>query len=90
MKVSPYGKAVSAATKKKADAAKAKFMAGTMVIYKGPLKDNTGKVVIAAGAEEKQTDIDAREDGLPGRRRRREDPLIHLLTDAERHKWESA
>jgi basic membrane protein A len=55
--VSPYGKSVSPAAKKKADAAKAKFMAGTMVIYKGPLKDNTGKVVIAAGAEEKQTDI---------------------------------
>jgi basic membrane protein A and related proteins len=57
VKVSPYGKAVSAAAKKKADAAKAKFMAGTMVIYKGPLKDNTGKVVIPAGSEEKQTDI---------------------------------
>jgi basic membrane protein A and related proteins len=57
VKVSPYGKAVAAATKKKADAAKAKFMAGTMVIYKGPLKDNTGKVVIAAGTEQKQTDI---------------------------------
>ena len=50
VKMSPYGKAVSAP-------AKAKFMAGTMVIYKGPLKDNTGKVVIAAGAEQKQTDI---------------------------------
>ena len=57
VKVSPYGKAVAAATKKKADDAKAKFMAGTMVIYKGPLKDNTGKTVIAAGAEEKQTDV---------------------------------
>jgi basic membrane protein A len=57
VKVSPYGKAVSAEAKKKADAAKAKFMAGTMVIYKGPLKDNTGKTVIEAGAEEKQTDI---------------------------------
>jgi simple sugar transport system substrate-binding protein len=57
VKVSPYGKAVSAETKKKADEAKAKFMAGTMVIYKGPLKDNTGKVIIAAGTEEKQTDV---------------------------------
>ena len=55
--MSPYGKAVSAATKKKADEAKAKFMAGTMVIYKGPIKDNTGKVVIAAGTEQKQTDV---------------------------------
>jgi simple sugar transport system substrate-binding protein len=57
VKVSPYGKLVSAEAKKKADAAKAKFMAGTMVIYKGPLKDNTGKEVIAAGTEHKQTDI---------------------------------
>jgi basic membrane protein A len=57
VKVSPYGKAVSAAAKKKADDAKAKFMAGTMVVYKGPLKDNTGKVVIPAGVEQKQTDI---------------------------------
>jgi basic membrane protein A len=57
VKVSPYGKAVSAVAKKKADEAKAKFMAGAMVVYKGPLKDNTGKVVIAAGVEHKQTDI---------------------------------
>jgi basic membrane protein A and related proteins len=57
VKVSPYGKAVSGAAKKKADAAKAKFMAGTMVVYKGPLMDNTGKVVIPAGTEQKQTDI---------------------------------
>ena len=57
VKVSPYGKGVSAAAKKKADAAKAKFMEGKMVIYKGPLKDNTGKVVIPDGSEEKQTDI---------------------------------
>ena len=75
VKMSPYGKAVCAATKNKADAAKAKIMDGTLVIYKGPLKDNTGKVVIAAGAEQKQTDIDAREDGLPGRGRGREDSL---------------
>jgi basic membrane protein A len=57
VKVSPYGKAVSAAAKKKADAVKAKFTDGTMVVYKGPIKDNTGKVVIAAGVEQKQTDI---------------------------------
>jgi simple sugar transport system substrate-binding protein len=57
VKVSPYGKAVSAAAKKKADAAKAKFMDGTMVVYKGPLKDNTGKEVLAAGAAQAQRDI---------------------------------
>ncbi len=57
VKMSPYGKAVSAEAKKKADAAKAKFMAGTMVVYKGQLKDNTGKVVIPEGTEHKQTDL---------------------------------
>jgi len=57
VKVSPYGKAVSAAAKVKADEAKSKLMKGTLVIYKGPLKDNTGQVVIPAGVEHKQTDI---------------------------------
>ena len=32
-------------------------MSGTMVVYKGPMKDNTGRVVIAAGKEHVQTDI---------------------------------
>jgi simple sugar transport system substrate-binding protein len=56
VKVSPYGAAVSEETKKAADAAKAKFMDGSMVIFKGELKDNTGKVVIPAGTEMKQQD----------------------------------
>ncbi len=55
-KVSDYGPAVSSDTKQKADAVKAKFMDGSMVIYKGPLKDNTGKVVVAAGESLKQQD----------------------------------
>ena len=54
---SAYGPAVSDAAKKDADAAKAKFMSGEMVIYKGPLKDNSGKEVIAAGVSQGQTDI---------------------------------
>jgi simple sugar transport system substrate-binding protein len=58
VKVSPYGPAVSDAAKSAADAAKAKFMDGTMVVYKGELKDNTGKVVIPAGKEFKQQDPD--------------------------------
>jgi len=57
IKMSPYGAAVSDATKAKADEAKAKFMDGTMVVYAGPLKDNTGKEVIAAGASQGQRDI---------------------------------
>ncbi len=56
LKLSPYGSAVSAEAKKDADAAKAKFLDGSMVIYKGGLKDNTGKVVIPAGKDLKQQD----------------------------------
>ena len=57
VKCSPYGAAVSDAAKAAADAVKAKFMAGTMVIYKGPIKDNLGNVVVADGVSEGQTDI---------------------------------
>jgi basic membrane protein A and related proteins len=55
-KVSPYGSAVSDGTKKEADAAMAKFMDGTMIIYGGEIKDNTGKVVVAKDKKLKQTD----------------------------------
>jgi len=58
VKVSPYGAAVSDEAKKAADAVKAKFMDGSFVIYKGEVKDNTGKVVIPAGKELKQQDIE--------------------------------
>lgn len=55
-KLSDYGAAVSAEAKQAADAAKAQFMDGSMVIYKGELKDNQGNVVVAAGEELKQQD----------------------------------
>src|SRR6266545_4045887 len=57
VKMSPYGAPVSAETKKKADEAKAKFVQGTMVIYRGPLKDNVGKEVIPAKVDQTHTDI---------------------------------
>ena len=57
VKTSPYGHAVSAAAKTKADAIKSSMTQGTFVIFKGPLKDNTGKLVIPAGTEQKQTDV---------------------------------
>jgi len=57
VKMSPYGAAVSDAAKAKADEVKKKFLEGTMVIYAGPLKDNTGKEVIKAGAQQAQRDI---------------------------------
>ncbi len=58
VKMSPYGAAVSEETKKKADAAKDALTAGTLIIYKGPLKDNTGKVVIPDGTSQAQTDVE--------------------------------
>jgi basic membrane protein A and related proteins len=57
VKLSPYGSAVTAELKTKADAAKAALTAGTLVVYQGPLKDNAGKEIIAAGAKQAQTDI---------------------------------
>jgi basic membrane protein A and related proteins len=55
-KMSDYGPAVGAEAKAAAEAAKAKFMDGSMVIYKGEIKDNQGKPVITAGEELKQQD----------------------------------
>ncbi|CAA9230723.1 ABC transporter, substrate-binding protein (cluster 11, riboflavin/purine nucleoside/unknown) [uncultured Coleofasciculus sp.] len=56
LKLSPYGVAVSDKTKKDADAAKAKFLDGNMVIYQGGVKDNLGKEVVAKGKDLKQQD----------------------------------
>jgi basic membrane protein A len=55
IKQSPFGPKVSAEARKRADQVKAALTAGNYVIFKGPLKDNTGKVVIAAGQELIQT-----------------------------------
>jgi simple sugar transport system substrate-binding protein len=58
IKMSPYGAAVSAEAKAKADEAKAALTAGTLTIFKGPMKDNAGKEIIAAGTNRGQTDIE--------------------------------
>ena len=57
VKMSAYGPMVPDAAKKGADAVKAKMIAGSFDVFKGPLKDNKGKEVIAAGKMFKQTDI---------------------------------
>jgi basic membrane protein A and related proteins len=57
IKMSPYGPAVSEDAKKKADEAKAQLTDGTLVIYKGPMKDNTGKQIIAPGVTIAPTDV---------------------------------
>jgi basic membrane protein A len=56
VKMSPYGAKVTPDAKKAADTIKASMMAGTFVIFKGPVKDNKGGVAIAAGTSHPQID----------------------------------
>jgi basic membrane protein A and related proteins len=56
IKLAPFGPAVSAEAKKDAEATQAKLIDGSLVVYQGELKDNTGKSVIAAGTSLKTTD----------------------------------
>ena len=56
VKCSPYGEAVSAEARKHADDIKAKLITGDYVIFKGPIVDNKGKAVIAAGTDRGQKD----------------------------------
>jgi len=58
VKMSPYGSSVSEAAKKNADEVKAKMLAGSFDIFKGPLKDNKGNTLLAAGKVLKQTDLE--------------------------------
>jgi basic membrane protein A and related proteins len=57
VKTSPYGSMVTDPAKKMADGIKAQMVAGKFDIFKGPLKDNKGNVVIAAGTTLNQTDL---------------------------------
>jgi basic membrane protein A and related proteins len=56
VKVSPYGEAVSEQARKHADDIKAKLTAGGYTIFRGPMADNKGKAVIAAGTDRGQKD----------------------------------
>ena len=58
IKMSPYGAPVSDQAKQQADAAKAGLTAGTLVIFKGPLKDNQGKELVPEGKQLGQRDIE--------------------------------
>ena len=49
VKMSPYGAAVPEAARKHADAVKADIMKGNYSVFKGPMKDNKGKEIIAGG-----------------------------------------
>ncbi|MCW8205483.1 BMP family ABC transporter substrate-binding protein [Verminephrobacter aporrectodeae subsp. tuberculatae] len=57
VRMSAYGAMVSEAARRSADAVRAQMLAGQFDIFKGPLKDNQGKLVLAAGKSCKQTDI---------------------------------
>ncbi|HYP85243.1 BMP family ABC transporter substrate-binding protein [Variovorax sp.] len=57
VKMSAYGPKVPEAARKQADDIKARMIAGSFDIFKGPLKDNKGAEVIAAGKTYQQTDL---------------------------------
>lgn len=58
IKTSAYGPAVSEAARKQADAVKADILKGSYSVIKGPLKDNKGNTVVAAGAAYPETAIE--------------------------------
>ena len=57
VKMSPYGPGVSLEARAKIDAVKAAMMKGGYSVFKGPLKDNKGGQVIAAGTAFPETAI---------------------------------
>jgi simple sugar transport system substrate-binding protein len=57
VKMSPYGPGLSAAGRKNVDAVKAEIMKGGFSVFKGPMKDNKGNVVIPAGTAYPETAI---------------------------------
>jgi basic membrane protein A len=56
VKLSPYGPKVSEQARKHADDVKAKLTSGDYTIFRGPILDNKGKTVIAAGTDRGQKD----------------------------------
>jgi basic membrane protein A len=55
VRMSPYGPEATPQARKTADAVKARLLDGSFVIFKGPLKDNAGKIVIPPGTALPQT-----------------------------------
>lgn len=58
VKMSPYGPAVTPEAAAMADAVKAEMLAGGFSVFKGPLRTNTGTLVIPEGAAYVETDIE--------------------------------
>ncbi len=57
VKMSDFGTAAKEPARKNVNKVKAEMMKGDFVIFKGPLKDNTGKTVIDAGVSHGQQDV---------------------------------
>jgi basic membrane protein A and related proteins len=58
IKMSPYGPGLNEAGRKNVDAVKAEIMKGNYAVFKGPLKDNKGNEVIAAGKALPETAVE--------------------------------
>jgi basic membrane protein A len=58
IKMSPYGPGLNDAGRKNVDAVKAEIMKGGYAVFKGPLKDNKGNEVIAAGKAYPETAVE--------------------------------
>jgi basic membrane protein A and related proteins len=58
VKLSPFGPAVTDPVRQKAEEARTRLIEGTLVIYKGPIKDNTGQLMISEGKALPQTDVE--------------------------------
>lgn len=72
IELAPFGTAVTDTTKKDVEAAQAKLVSGSAVVYKGAIKDNSGAVKIPAGAAyavtaPELTKIDWLADGVIGK-----------------------
>lgn len=57
IKMSPLGPAVSDAARNQFEGTKAEILKGGFAVINGPLKDNTGKVIAAAGESFEETDV---------------------------------
>jgi simple sugar transport system substrate-binding protein len=58
VKMSPYGPGLNADGRKNIDAVKAEILKGGYSVFKGPLKDNKGNVVIPAGKAYPETAVE--------------------------------
>jgi simple sugar transport system substrate-binding protein len=63
VKMSPYGPSVSAKAKEAGEKARIALTKGDFVIFKGPIKDNKGNVVIPAGTGLEMTNVELEKMG---------------------------